>query len=355
MFSVLHPGGFRPRLPFHMVWLATNVCNARCLHCSSNSTVRTPDELTTLEAISLMDQFADAGVLDVAVSGGEPLLRLDLFDILRHARSRNLTIGVGSNGGGLTPAQASLLMQSGVNRFQVSLDGLAEQHDKLRCWPGLFARALRSISLAASAGLRVHVCCTITRLNFECLDAFTEFISRREVMRINFSRYVPTGRGTDDLDLARDEWRKVVETCVLLRERYRGKLEIVSHLAQQILVDSEVQDMPGFIGCQAGIGQGCVTANGDVLPCVLLPISIGNVRSQAFREIWLNSPLIREFQARDGLKGHCSGCLEIKRCGGCRAVAFAKTGDHLAADPRCWLPNTRSGVNQHLKERMQYA
>ena len=346
MLNVLQPGAFRPRLPFHMVWLATNVCNARCLHCSSNSTVRAPDELTTTEVISLMDQLAVAGVIDVAVSGGEPLLRPDLFVILDHIRSRGLTVGVGSNGGCLTERQATLLARSGVNRFQVSLDGLAEEHDTLRRWPGLFQRALRSIELASNAGLRVHVCCTITRLNFEHLDAFTEFVSRKQVSRINFSRYVPTGRGTDVLDLTKQEWHTVIERCVLLRERFRGKLEIVSHLAQQILVDPDVQDMPGFIGCQAGIGQGCITANGDVLPCVLLPIPIGNVRLQTFPEIWLHSQLIREFQARAGLKGQCSHCSQVQRCGGCRAVAYAKTGDYLAADPRCWLTNdTHHEVN----------
>jgi len=352
--SPLSPGGFRPRLPFHMVWLATNVCNARCLHCSSNSNVRTPDELTTSEAHALMDQLADAGVLDVAFSGGEPLLRPDLFDILEHAHSRGLTTGVGSNGGHLTAAQAALLARSGIGRFQISLDGLATQHDRLRCWPGLFDRALHSIATAAAAGLRVHVCCTITRLNSQCLEPFTEFISRQTVSRINFSRYVPTGRGTDALDLTMEEWRSAVETCVVLRERYRGRLEIVSHLAQQILVDKEVQEMAGFIGCQAGIAQGCVTANGDVLPCVLLPVPLGNVRSRAFSKIWTNSDVIRKLQDRKDLKGECSHCPKIDRCGGCRAVALAKTGDYLAADPRCWFPNAGSGVVQHLKERMAY-
>lgn len=112
---------------------------------------------------------------------------------------------------------------------------------------------------------------------------------------------------------------------------------MVTHLAQQILVDSKVAGMPGFIGCQAGIGQGCITANGTVLPCVLLPVPVGNVRSKPFGEIWRSSPIIQALQARRSLKGACASCFFKDRCGGCRAVALAKTGDYLATDERCWL------------------
>lgn len=283
--TALRPGSFMPKFPLHMVWLATNVCNARCLHCSSNSARRLPDELNTAEARNLMDQFAEAGVVDLAVSGGEPLLRLDLLEVIAHARWRGISVGVGSNGAKLTDQQAAQLVALGVNRFQVSLDGPAESHDRLRCWPGLFDRAVATLRRAQQAGLRTHVCCTINRLNLDQLPALTEFVAGIGVRRLNFSRYVPTGRGTDSLDLSPVEWRRVVEQCADLKKQYRGRLEIVGHLAQEILVDPDVQEMPGFIGCQAGIGQGCVTANGTVYPCVLLPIPVGNIREQSFRDI----------------------------------------------------------------------
>lgn len=330
-------GGYRSRTPFHMVWLATNACNARCLHCSSNSSVRTPDELSTREAIDLLDQLAEAAVVDLAISGGEPLLRRDLFEIIAHARSIGMSVGVGSNGSMLTRGQADRLAESGINRFQVSLDGFAAAHDSLRCWPGLFERARATIRVAADAGLRVTVCCTINRLNADHLEDFAELVCELPVRRLNLSRYVPTGRGTDALDLTRSEWRSVIARTATLRHRLRGRIEVINHLAQQIFFDPDLDEVPGYIGCQAGRGQGCVTANGTVWPCVLLPIPVGNIRDKRLRQIWLESPVVQALQDRDNLRGACSTCGVRSRCGGCRAVAYAKTGDLLAEDPRCWI------------------
>jgi len=335
-------GLYHPQIPFHMVWLATDACNARCLHCSSNSACRSPDELTYQEVIDLIDQFADCGVVDLGISGGEPLLRGDVYSVIAHARARGLSVGLGSNGTTLNQTNVARLAALGLNRYQVSLDGLRESHERLRCWPGLFDRVLRTVELALGAGLRTHVCCTINRLNASELVEFAEFVSQLGVHRLNFSRYVPTGRGTDALDLDDDEWREVVHLCVWLRDSYRGNMEIVTHLAQQILVDEEVRDMAAFIGCQAGMGQGCVTANGTVLPCVLLPVPVGNVRERPFVEIWRASSVIRNLQARHALEGACGACGLRSRCGGCRAVAYAQTGNYLATDTRCWLPRTRA-------------
>lgn len=334
--DVITPGAFRPSTPFHMVWLATDACNARCRHCSSNSTRRSPEELTRQEALELIDQLADAGVVDLAISGGEPLLRKDLFTIIARARERNMSVGVGSNGAKVTATQLELLDTLGISRFQVSLDGFREQHDWLRCWPGLFDLAVRTLELARATGLRTHVCCTINRSNASTLEEFCEYIASIGIDRLNLSRYVPTGRGTQALDLPDEVWQQVAQRCALLRTRYRGRLDIVTHLAQQILVSSEVADMAGFIGCQAGIGQGCVTANGNVLPCVLLPVAVGNVRERPFLDIWCQSPVIRALQERDSLEGACGSCVAKSRCAGCRAVAFARTGNLFATDPRCW-------------------
>ncbi|MBL0212256.1 MAG: radical SAM protein [Holophagaceae bacterium] len=334
---VSYSEGFLVRIPFHMVWLATDTCNASCLHCSSSSSMRSPDELSTREICRVVDEMSDWGVVDLAVSGGEPLLRGDIFEVLQHIRLCGLSAGVGSNGGKLSPVQARKLGDSGINRFQVSLDGLEDQHDTLRRWPGLFQTAVKTIRQASEAGLRVHVCCTINKLNHLHLERFTKFVATLPVARLNLSRFVPTGRGTSQLDLSKDEWHTVVAQCIALRSAFQGRLDIVSHLAQQILVDSDLAELPGFIGCQAGIGQGCLTANGTILPCVLLPVPVGNIRDGSFREIWLNSPIINNLHDRARFDRKCSQCSVVSRCGGCRAVAYANTGDYLAADSRCWL------------------
>ena len=340
-------GTYRPTLPIHMVWLATNACTARCLHCSSNSAKRSADELTTAEAIEMVDQLADSGVVDLGISGGEPLLRHDLLAIIGHAKARGMSVGVATNGAKLPEAPAEGLAALELNRLQVSLDGPRAEHDRLRRWPGLYERAVASIRMARGAGLRVHVCCTITSLNVDVLDTFVDSLTSLDVQRLNFSRYVPTGRGTDSLDLPDSRWRSVIEQCTALKNQYLGQLEIVTHLAQQILVDEEVADMPAFIGCQAGRGQGCISANGTVLPCVLLPLPLGNLRKASFREIWEGSPTVHLLQGREHLQAKCGDCRVRDRCGGCRAVAFARTGDFLASDPRCWLPAEHSVVSFH--------
>ena len=327
-----------PETPYHMVWLATDACTARCSHCSSNSAKRSADELTTSEAKGMIDQFVAAGVIDLGISGGEPLLRRDMVEIIAYAKRRGMTVGIASNGAKLSAARADELAASGLNRLQVSLDGFAEQHDTLRRWPGLFDRVMRTIDIARGAGLAVHVCCTITRLNCDSLETFVALLAQTGIRRLNLSRFVPTGRGNDLLDPGDRAWSLIIRRCGELKARYAGALEITTHLAQQILVDPEAEGMPVFAGCQAGRGQGCVTANGTVLPCVLLPMAVGNIREADFREVWTNSPIIRAFQDRGRLKGACGSCSVRDRCGGCRAVAYARSGDAFASDPRCWLP-----------------
>lgn len=328
--------GYKPTMPFHMVWIATDACHLRCRHCSSNSEQGHPNELSTTEVKRLFDQLASAGVVDLAISGGEPLLRKDIYELIGYAKSIGFSVGIGSHGAKITRKSAVRLRNASIDRLQISLDGLQTSHEALRLRPGLFARALETIKMALAEDLRVHICCTINRLNVGELEDVVALAARLGVFRVNFSRFVPTGRGTADLDLPDAEWQKVVRRCLALREQYRGIVEVSSHLTQQVLQDAQARAMPGHVGCQAGAGQGCITADGTVLPCVLLPIPLGNIREKAFADIWESSPVNLALRDRTTLKGKCGSCQVRERCGGCRAVALARTGDFLAQDPRCW-------------------
>lgn len=345
MASDREPGSFWPQMPFHMVWLATNACNAHCKHCSSDSGRKSNHELTTEEVCNLLDQLSECGIVDLAISGGEPLLRDDILELIDYAVRLKFSVGIGSNGGNLSDLKIKEIAKSGINRLQISLDGFARTHDRLRNWPGLFYMAIGSIKNAIENGLRTHVCFTINKFNFSELEEFTSFAISLGIKRLNFSRYVPTGRGDGSLDLSNREWQYAIQRCNHLRKLNKNKVEIINHLSQQILFDDEVTDMPGFIGCQAGVGQGCITATGDIWPCVLLPISIGNIRERSFKDIWRSAEVIKILHNRKNLKGMCGKCTVKNRCGGCRAVAFSKTGDYLASDPRCWVCNKQRRLN----------
>ena len=326
---------WRSAMPYHMVWLATNECNLRCLHCSSDSGHASSGELQTREVFDLIDQLADCGVIDLGISGGEPFLRPDLFDIVTYARQKGFTVGVGSNGTSLSDEKIRKFAESGITRLQVSLDGFSETHDRLRARRGVFRLAVDGIRRAINAGIRTNACFTVNRLNVGELEQFCLFAADLGIRRLNISRYVPTGRNHGyGLDLNPSEWGAVIASCLELRCRLRGRLDVVTHLSQRILAEPELAKIPGFSGCQAGLGQGCVTATGDVWPCVLLPVPLGNVRRVPFREIWQTSTVIRNLQNRANLKGACGACEVREKCGGCRAVALARTGDYLAADPR---------------------
>ena len=331
------PATFRPETPYHMVWLATNACNARCVHCSSNAAKRLPGELSTAEAKRLFDELAEMGVFNVAISGGEALTRPDLFEIIEHGASLGIRLGLGSNGSTVSRQVVRHLKEAGLERLQISIDGVEATHDRARRWPGLYRKAERAIELGLEGGLRVHVCFTAHRMNHGELREVVGQCVLWGVHRFNMSRFVPTGRGDAELDLTPREWERLVGDLEVVRRELAGRIEFTTHLAQSILANPELGCQAGFLGCQAGVGQGCIGPVGQVTPCVMLPVVAGNIRRKPLREIWETSPVLVALRDRDRLGGWCHSCAFRERCGGCRAVAYAYEGDPLAADPRCWL------------------
>ena len=220
--STAAPFVFRPRIPYHVVWLATNACNARCVHCSSDAAKKLPGELTTVEAKNLFDELAHAGVFDVAVSGGEPLTRRDIFEVMEHARSLGIRLGLGSNGTTIKRETVRNLLELGLDRLQISIDGLEETHDEARRWNGLFQKSVNAVKLGLEEGLRVHVCFTAHRLNFKEIGRVIDFCAETGVRRFNFSRLVPTGRADTILDLTPGEWRETVGVFHAKRKEYAG-------------------------------------------------------------------------------------------------------------------------------------
>jgi radical SAM protein with 4Fe4S-binding SPASM domain len=291
--------------------------------------------------------LADIGIFDVAISGGEPLIRRDLIEIMEFALGVGIRLGLGSNGTMLNAQITKELKRIGIDRLQISIDGLEETHDKARRWKGLFRKSINAIQFGLHEGITTHVCFTAHRMNMDEIPEVIDFCASLGVSRFNFSRLVPTGRATSNLDLTPIEWQKVNTVFERKRSQYKGRMEFTTHLAQQILSNPNLESMCGFIGCQAGIGQGCIDSVGNVSPCVMLPICIGNIREKSFEDIWTSSPVIKKLQDRQNLKGRCFHCSYREKCGGCRGVAYSYTGDFLDQDPRCWLDAVSPTTNKN--------
>jgi radical SAM protein with 4Fe4S-binding SPASM domain len=328
-----------PRYPYHMVWHVTNLCNVNCIHCSSNSKFKLPGELSHDEGINLLSQLHDVGVLDLSLSGGEPLLRDDIFEVIRHARKMNMNVGLGSSGSTITEENIVEMKKAGISRVQISLDGLPNTHDKFRGFVGMYDMAINAIKMLVSYKIPTKVCFTASKLNYMDMEKIIETISKMGVVTFNLSQYIPVGRGPKELDLTSEQWKWVYEKWAEIKQKYQ-KMNFTSHTDKVVLVDECYMDMPGFIGCQAGIGLGAITPIGDVIPCVFLPLKIGNIREKHFRDIWNTSDIVMHLKNRD-VEGHCGDCEYKFKCGGCRAVAEAYTGNYLAEDTRCWSSKDR--------------
>jgi radical SAM protein with 4Fe4S-binding SPASM domain len=327
--------------PLYVAWELTHRCNARCLHCYSDSSPEADSskDLTTAEALRVIDELADAGVLVLAFSGGEPLLRRDWEVLVGHAVARGLTVNVGTNGSSITTRRADALRRLGVHSVTVSIDSdHAEVHDHFRQTRGLFVRAVRAVQRLVERNVRVVVGFTPTRLNWQDGPGVVALAQQLGAAAVNLSEYVPAGRGPIRLALEPHELRSVLETWIALRDRLSGQIELQWHDCRVgLLVPPHEQR--SYQGCGAGRMVARICPDGTVTPCVFLPTAIGSLRENSFRGLWTTSELLDQFRGRHGhVTGNCGSCEHLDVCGGCRAVAYAYShGDPLAGDPHCWI------------------
>jgi len=327
--------------PLYVAWEITHRCNANCIHCYSSSgpSALSDNELSTEEALNVIDQLAEAGLMVLAFSGGEPFLRKDWSRLAGHAADCGLTVNIATNGTSITPHMPEVLKDLGVKSVTVSLDSnKPDAHDQFRRLPGLYKKATRAIALLSEQGVRVVVGFTPTRLNWKDGPEIIRLAHELGAAAVNLSEYVPAGRGTIDLALSPDDLHSMLVEWIRLREEYRNKMAIIWHDCRVGFLVSE-EDKRKYVGCGAGRLVGRILPDGTVTPCVFLPTPIGSFRQSSFREMWDNSPLLRVFRERKGhLTGNCGDCEHIQSCGGCRAVAYAYSGgDPLAGDPHCWI------------------
>ncbi len=345
-----------PRL--HLVaWEITRRCNLFCAHCRSSSENEPyENELTTEECYRLIDQIAEVAKPILILTGGEPLVRPDVLQIARYGVSKGLRVVMGTNGTLITRKLATELKKVPVSRLAVSIDfPIPERQDEFRGKAGAYQEALDGIANARSAGIEVQINSTVTKLNVHYLADLLDLSIEIGAVAFHPFMLVPTGRGKglEDQELSPQQYEEtlnwIYDKQMELGDRMFFKPTDAPHYMRIVKQreseaprnqtsnsESTYQPMQTITrGCLAGTSYCFISHRGGVQGCGYLDIEAGNVREQSFGEIWVNAPLFRDLRDLSKLKGKCGVCVYKRVCGGCRARAYAATGDYLEAEPYC--------------------
>lgn len=361
--------------PFLVVWNYTKACNLRCAHCYAEAGKFAPDELTTEERKKVVDQVYDAGVVALSFSGGEPLVCKDLLEVAEYASKKGLYISLATNGTLITKDVAKKLRESGVRYVEVSLDGPPEVHNAIRGMD-CFEKTVEGLrNCLETEGIMTCIAMTVMKTNKEYIPYMVEFAKEIGVDRFIAFNFIPTGsgKGAIDLDLSameREEilrflYGKLVEDKSLeifctapeyarvaleaIREE-KGDVVSPTHFAATKLEGRAVA-LASFIGgCGAGRLYCSIEHNGDIQPCVFMPIRVGNVLKDGLLNVWHNSEVLEQLRDREQLKGTCGSCEYKYVCGGCRARAYAYFGDYLASEPGA-TEHRRLQVSERTKNK----
>jgi len=337
--------------PAHPVWEMTTACNLHCVHCHTSGGKPADDELTTREAKRLLDQLADVHEFRMmAFTGGEPLVRPDLFELLAYAQALGFRNTIATNATLIDDAVARHLRRCGVVIAAVSLDGFdAATHDSIRGIPGAFESALRGMRALRRAGILLHINITAMEYNVDQMEQLMALVDELKAGIILMYQLVPVGRGRGireaALDLSANE--QLIRFMVQAQRTTQAIMEPVAgpqywpFLLQRAGIRGglllRLAEMV-FHGCSAGRGFVYIKPNGEVWPCPFVEVSCGNVRQTPFPDIWAASPIFAELRAREKLlKGRCGECQYRRLCGGCRGRTLATTGDYLGEDPSCFI------------------
>jgi radical SAM protein with 4Fe4S-binding SPASM domain len=393
-----------PRLIF---WEVTKGCNLRCIHCRATATeLSSPEDLSSAQALHLIDEIAADYSPILVLSGGEPLFRTDIFRLARHATDRGLRVALATNGTMVSKDVAAQIIAAGVRRVSISIDGAtAATHDAFRGIPGAFEAALTGIRNLRKCGMSVQINTTVAQHNAAELPAILDLAKAIGADALHTFLLVPVGCGVsiaDEMMVPAQEYEKILNwfydrereggielkaTCAphyfrVYRQRRAADLRagVITNEARRPASNGNshphaigpteatmpgstgisLQPQPGphhshteglhamTKGCLAGTGVCFISHKGEVYPCGYLPVLAGNVMHQPFKEIWNDAKVFNELRDTGNLKGKCGYCEFRNICMGCRARAYAACGDHLAEEPFCiYEPKNRRAAANH--------
>ncbi len=342
-------------VPLVLSWNVTLKCNLKCSHCYINAKeAKMTDELSTDAAKMLIHQITEVSRPLLILSGGEPMLREDIYEIIRYGADHGLNMGMGSNGMLIDDEVALKLKEAGMGTVAISLDSsVPERHDEFRGIKGCWDCAIRAIKALKKAGIQTQINCTVTQQNYDEVDDIMSLAESLGVDNFHLFFLVPTGRGTDLEDITPQMYEEMIKNTLVKTTKYR--LNVKPSCVPQFMRVAKDQgiDMSRWVrGCMAGLYYCRIYPSGEVTPCPYMPVSLGNIREKSFKDIWFNSEVFMAFRDFDRLKGKCGECEHRDGCGGCRARAYGVTtelmdfcgalhqpselrGDYLAEDPWC--------------------
>lgn len=349
-------GGFEAS-PLVVIWEVTRACDLACVHCRAAAIPkRDPRELTTGEGRRLIHDLRGFGHPVFVLTGGDPLLRPDLEELVAAAAAERLPVALSPAGTPLlSHARLWRLRQAGLCGVSISLDGsCAAVHDTFRRVRGSFDTSLEGAAAAVALGLRLQINTTVTRHNLADLKAIANLVAGLEARRWTVFLLVPTGRATDDQQITPSESERVFEWLydLSLTAPFKIKTTEGPHYRRVVLQHRERTGAPGapaglpgalgvsgggrFVpGMNDGSGFLFISALGDLQPSGFLPLTAGNVRTDSPVEVYRHHPIFTALRDPDRLQGRCGRCEFRRVCGGSRARAYAATGDPLAEDPLC--------------------
>lgn len=341
---------------FYFQWHITDKCNLRCKHCYQES-FRDKNEMSIEELKEVADKLFNALKKwnkkgRIAITGGEPLLSPKLFPLIKYLENNDEVkkIAILTNGTLINEETIKNIKEMNKLHFiQISLDGASsETHDHIR-GKGSFQKALNAIRLLTTSGVTVRIMFTITKENVNDISQLIELAIAEDVDGLTFERFIPIGieKGLNDMLLSSEELRDVYQSIsdrADLECEKGSKLTILKLRTLFACLDKDGKrdgsDIPfkkqlGAM-CSIGIDSLCFLPDGTVLPCRRLNIPIGNLRTDSIFKIWYTSDLLWKIRDKRNIQGKCNNCELIPRCSGCRAMAYAVTGNYLAEDPQCW-------------------
>lgn len=354
-----------------VVWNITRKCNLQCVHCYNDSGPdKTCNDISTADAKAVIADLAGFGVPSILFSGGEPLLRHDLFELMEYAVGKGLRTVISSNGTLIGVDKATEIKRLGVSYAGISLDGIGSINDKFRGVTGAFERAVQGIRNCQNAGVRVGLRLTLTRRNVQDVEGLFDFFEAEGVERVCFYHLVPSGRGaaiaSEDLTHAqtRDALDRILARARFFKQagRQTDILTVDNHvdgvyLYRKLLAegDSRAPDVWKLLTWNggglysSGVGIGCIDYNGNVHPDQFWwRYDLGSIHQRPFSEIWTdpNEPLLKGLRdRRSRIKGRCRLCRYFDACGGSlRVRADAYFGNPWAPDPACYLTDDEIGL-----------